>query len=190
MYTSWPWWTAKDNCMLATWLYILCLPPICYGMLGSTVPKLSSRPWLCFSIRLIFLKNILVYSVWIINMIGYLSSSVDSAVGLNVFKLVVWYFKSLTIMAMSSRLWNYCRMYFFSFFLNFLNWPLASLWLAVVPNTAPKLSTSSLKFLIYDVYSGRLKLPLHPPRSWWPPLLVLPPQPHLRLPFLALDSLD
>ena len=43
-------------------------------------------------------------------MIGYFSSSDDSAVGIDVFKTVVGSFKSLTRMTISSGLWNSLRM--------------------------------------------------------------------------------
>ena len=58
MYTFWPWRTAKGNYMLFTWWYIMGLPPICFGVLGSTVPKLSLRSWLCLAVGLNFLKRI------------------------------------------------------------------------------------------------------------------------------------
>ena len=55
----------------------------------------------------IFLTYYLRSSVCIINMIVYFLSSVDSDVGPDVFKTVVGYFKSLTIMMISSGFWNY-----------------------------------------------------------------------------------
>ena len=66
-------------------------------------------------------------------MIGYLSSSVDSDVGLNVFKIVVEYFKYLAIIMMSSGFCNSHRMHCFIFLLNFLYFSFASLFLEVVP---------------------------------------------------------
>ena len=58
MYTSWPWWTAKGNFMLATVWYIMDLPQTLYGIMGRTAPRLAHRTWLCFSVVLIFLKHI------------------------------------------------------------------------------------------------------------------------------------
>ena len=43
-------------------------------------------------------------------MIGYFVASVDSDVGLDVFKTVVVFLKYLTKMMMYSGLWNYRRM--------------------------------------------------------------------------------
>ena len=54
----------------------------------------------------------------------------------------------------------------------------------MVLKTAPKPSTSPLKFLISDVYAWQLKRPPrlpHPPcqqRPWWTPLPVQPPWLH------------
>ena len=45
---------------------------------------------------------------------------VDISVGIDLFKTVVGYFMSLTIIMMSSGLWNSCRMYCFRFLLNLL----------------------------------------------------------------------
>ena len=99
-------------------------------------------------------------------MIGSFLSSADSAVGLDVFKTIVLYFKYLTITIMSSGFWNTLMLYFFSFSLNLLYWSLASLYFDVVPKIVPKSSTSTLKFMINDTYDGGLKcLPL-PPRPW------------------------
>ena len=65
-------------------------------------------------------------------------------------------------------------------YLNFFYLSLASLCSSVVPNTAPKSSISILKFLINDVYYGRLNhqpcLP-RPPHPWWPPIPLWPHQP-------------
>ena len=122
-------------------------------------------------------------------MIRYLSYSSDIAVGLYVFKIVVGYFKSLTRTIMSSEFWNSLKMYCFIFSLNFLYWSLASLCSDVAPKTAPKSSTSNLKFLIDDVYAGWLKVPPRPKRPWWPHLLVQPHRPRPRPPLLELDSL-
>ena len=68
-------------------------------------------------------------------MIGSFSSSVDIAVGIYVSKTFLGSFKSLTIMMMSSGLWNSSRMYCFSFSLNLMYLSVASLCLAVVPKT-------------------------------------------------------
>ena len=87
-------------------------------------------------------------------MIGSFSSSDDSAMGLDVFKTVVRSFKYLTRTMMSSRFYNTLRMYCLRFSLNFFYWSLASLCSDVVPKNAPKSSTSPLKFLIVDVYTG------------------------------------
>ena len=135
------------------------------------------------------LKNCLISSVYIITMIGSFSSSDYSAVGIDVFKTILGSFKYLTRTIMSSELWNTLSMYCFRFSLDFLYWYLASLCSDVVPKTAPKFYTSSLKFLIDDVYAGQLKLLPLPPRPWWPPLLVQPPRPRPRPPLLEFDSL-
>ena len=71
-------------------------------------------------------------------MIWYLSTSVDSAIVLEVFKKFVGYFKSLTRTTVSYGLWNYRRMYCFSFSLNLFYLSLDYLCLSVVPNTAKK----------------------------------------------------
>ena len=135
----------------------------------------------------LFLKFCLISSVWIITMIGSFYSSSKIAVGLDVFRSLVEYFKPLTRTMMSSGLWNYIRMYCLRLSLNFLYLSLAYICLDVVPKTAPKSSTSPLKCLIDDVYAGRLKLLPRPPRLWWSPILVQPPQPHPRPPLLELD---
>ena len=110
----------------------------------------------------------------------------DISVRLDVFKTVVGSFKSLTKTMMYSGLCNYCRMYCFSFSLNFLYWYLDSLCLEVVPMAAQNLSTSPIKFLIDDVYARRLKhLPL-PSDTWWPLLLVRPPWTCPRILLLAI----
>ena len=57
MYTSWPWWTAKVNCMSDHWWYIMFLLPNFYEVLVSTVPKLPRRSWLCFAVGLTFFEN-------------------------------------------------------------------------------------------------------------------------------------
>ena len=90
---------------------------------------------------------------------------------------------------MSLGFWNSLKMYFFSFFLNFLYWSLASLCSDVVPKTAPKYSTSPLKFLVDNVYAEWLKRPPRPPRPWWSPLPVRPPWPRPHPLFLELDLL-
>ena len=114
----------------------------------------------------LLLKNCLISSVLIIAIIGYLSSSADSDVGLDVFKIIVGSFKYLTRTMMSSWFWNTLRMYCFSFLLNLLYRSLAYLCSDMVPKTAPKSSTSPLKFLIDDVYAGWLKRLPVPPRPW------------------------
>ena len=96
-------------------------------------------------------------------MIGSFSSSADITVGLDVFKIVVGSFKSLTRTIVSSGFWNSIRMYCFVFLLNFLYWYLAYICSDVVPKTAPKSSISPLKLLIDDVCAGRLKRPPRPP---------------------------
>ena len=122
-------------------------------------------------------------------MIGFFLYSYNSDVGLDVFKTVVGFLKYLTRTMISSGFWNSLRMYFFRFLLNLLYLSLASICSDVVPKTAPKLSTSPLKFLIDDVHAGRLKLPPRPPRTWWPPLIVWPPWPRPLPPLLELNSL-
>ena len=59
----------------------------------------------------------------------------------------------------------------------------------MVPKTAPKSSTSTLKSLIDDVYARRLKYITFLPRPWQTPLPVKPPQPHPRPLLLELDSI-
>ena len=61
MCTSWTWWTAKGNCMLETWWYIMGLPPISSEVMVSTVPKLSRRSWLCFAVGLTLFWKIAWY---------------------------------------------------------------------------------------------------------------------------------
>ena len=163
MHISWPWWTTKGNFMSETWWYIMGLPPIRSEVLGITFPKLARRSWLCFAIGLNFSIVLLISSVWIITMIRHFSSSDYSAVGIDVFKIVVVSFTFMTRTMMFWGFWNSLRMYCFRFYMNFLYWPLASLFSDVVPKTEPKSYTSPLKFLIGDVYSGRLKLPPRPP---------------------------
>ena len=75
---------------------------------------------------------------------------------------------------MFSGFWNSWSTYCFRFLLNFFYSSLASLFLDVVPKNVPKPSTSTLKLIIYGVYDGWLKCPLHLSHPWWPPL---PPQP-------------
>ena len=122
-------------------------------------------------------------------MIGYFSSSPDSAVGLDMFKTVIVSFKYMTRMMMSSGFWNSIRIYCFSFSINFLYWSLASLCSDVVPKTVPKSSTSPLKLLVGDVYNGRLNHPPLPSRPWWLPFPLWTPRPRPRPPLLELDSL-
>ena len=140
----------------------------------------------CLSVDL-FLTYCFISLVCIITMIGPFSSFVDSAVGLDVSSIVIGYFRSHTRTMMSAGSWNYRSTYCFGFWLNFLYWSLASLWLALVSKTAPKSSTSLLKFRIYDVYYGRLKQVPHPPRPWWPIISPQPPCPFTRPPLLVLD---
>ena len=59
----------------------------------------------------IFLTYCLISSVWIITMIKSWTSLVDRIVGLDVFKIVVGCFKSLTRTILSSGFCNYFRMY-------------------------------------------------------------------------------
>ena len=128
MYTFWPWWTAKHNCMSETWWYIMGTLWICYEFLGSTVPKLARRSWLCFSVGLTFcMKKRLIYSVLIITMIRSFSSFAGSAVGLDVYKTILGHFKSLIRTMMSSGFCNTLGMSCFRFSVNFLYWYLASL---------------------------------------------------------------
>ena len=107
-------------------------------------------------------------------MIGYFSSSSERALCLDVFKTAAGSFRYLIRTMMSSGFCNCCSMYCFSFLINFLYCSLAYLCLAVVPNIAPKLSASSLKLWIYDVYTGQLKRPHQQPRPLWSPLPVRP----------------
>ena len=55
MYKSWPWQIANGNCILVTVWYIMGIPQIISGVVGSTFPKLDCRAWLCFAVVLIFL---------------------------------------------------------------------------------------------------------------------------------------
>ena len=127
--------------------------------------------------------------VCIIAIIGYLSSLVDSAVCFDVYKTVVGYFSYLTRMMMYSGFWNSCKMYCFILLLNFLYWSLDSICAEVVPETAPKSSTSPLNFLIDDVYAGLLKHKPRPQNPWWPPLPERPPWICPRPLMLAIDLL-
>ena len=68
----------------------------------------------------IFLTYCFIASVWIITMIGFFSSSVETDVGLDVFKTVVGSFRYLTIMMMFSGFCNYSIMSFFSLLMSFL----------------------------------------------------------------------
>ena len=113
-------------------------------------------------------------------MIRPVSSSVDSAVVLGALKTGVRHFKSLIIIMISSRFWNYFSMYCFSLSLNFLYWSLDFLCPLVVPKTAPKFSTYPLNFLINYVYDGRLNRTPRAPRPWWQTLHVQPPCPRSR----------
>ena len=122
-------------------------------------------------------------------MIGSFLSYTDIAVGLDVFKTIVGYFKYPTKTMMSSGFYNTLRVYYFSFSLNFLYWSLASLCSDVVPKTAPKSSTSPLKFLINDVYAGQLKPPPLLQSPWWTSRTILPPHPRPHLPLLEFYSL-
>ena len=79
-------------------------------------------------------------------------------------------------------------MYCFSFSLNFLYLSLASVCSDAITKTAPKYSTSHLKFLTDDVYAGKLNCPSHLPHPWWPPLPVRPPRPCPCPPLLEVDS--
>ena len=88
---------------------------------------------------------------------GLFLTSVYSYVGLDLFITVVGYFMSCTRNMMPSVFWNSRSTYCFGFFLNFFNCSSASLWLTMVPKTVPKSSTSTLKFLIYDVCDIFLK---------------------------------
>ena len=117
----------------------------------------------------------------------YVLSSVDSAVGLDLFKTVVASFKYPTRTMMPPGFWNSRRMYYFRFSLNLLYWSLDYLCSAVVPKTAPKSSTSHLKFLVDYVYEERLKCPPRLSCSWRQPLLEWPPRLLPRPPLLALD---
>ena len=136
-----------------------------------------------------FLNLLLDLLILIVTIIGYFLSSGGSDVGLDVFKTVIGSFKYLIITMMYSGSWNYHRMYSFFLLLNVLYWSLASLCSSAVPNTTPKLSTSTLKLLIHDVYTGRLKRPPRPPCPWWPPLLEQPHLLHNWPPLLSIDSL-
>ena len=122
-------------------------------------------------------------------MIRSFLSSVDSDVGLNVFKIVAGYFKSLTRTMMSLGFWNYLMMYCFRFSPKFLYLSLDFICLEVVPKTVPKFSTSPLKFPIDYVYAGRLKHLTFSPYTFLSPHPVWPPWPCPCPPVLALDSL-
>ena len=133
-----------------------------------------------FCCRVGFLEKLLDPSVWIITMIGSFLYSDDSAVGIDMFKKIVGSFKYLTITIVYSGFCNTLRMYCLSF---------SSLCSDMVPKTAPKSSTSHLKFLINDVYYGILKLLSILTRpSWWT-ILVQPPRLRPRPLLLDFDSL-
>ena len=102
-------------------------------------------------------------------MIGSFLSSVDSAVCIDMYIIVIGYFKSCTRIMMSSELLNYRSTYCFSFLLNLLYWSLASLYSDLVSKTTSKSSTASLNFRIDDVYAGRSKCLPHMKHHWWTP---------------------
>ena len=122
-------------------------------------------------------------------MIGSLSYSVYSAVGIDFSKTCLWSFKYLTKTMISLGFCSSHRMYCFAILLDFLCWYLDSLCLAVVPKTAPKSSNYHFKFLVDDVYAGRLKHLPRPPRPLWLYLLVQPTRQRPYPPLLALDLL-
>ena len=137
----------------------------------------------------LFMKYCLISSVLIMTMIGSFSSSTGSVVGLDVFKTILGHFKSLTRTMMSSGFCNTLGVYCFRFLVNFLYLSLASLCSDVVSKTAPKPSTSYLKFLIDGMYGGRLKRTSIPSCTWQLPLPIRPPRLCPRSPFLEFDSL-
>ena len=95
---------------------------------GDHCPQISPQILIMFCRRVdLFMKNCLIYSVLIITMIGYFSSSAGSAVGLDVFKTVLRHFKSLTRTMMSSGLYNTLGRYCFRLPVNFVYWSLATL---------------------------------------------------------------
>ena len=153
----------------------------------STVPRLTRRAWLCFVVVLIFKTYCLIFSVWIITIIGSFSSSLEISVSIGVYRTFTGCFKSLTITMMSSWFLNYHKRYCIRFSLNFSYWYSAYLCSALDPNNALIFSTSPLKFLIDDVYDGQLKLPTRPSHHWWPPLPVWAHQLRPWPPLLALD---
>ena len=52
MYKSWTWLTTKGNCTSETGWYIMGHAPTFSEFRGSTVPQLSCRAWLCFTLGL------------------------------------------------------------------------------------------------------------------------------------------
>ena len=175
--------------MLVTWRYIMDIPLTRYGVLGSTVPKLFRIAWICFVVGLIFL-NILfdLLSLDYYHDRVFLVFSWQCCGSWCLWN-ILGSFKYLTRMIMYSGLCNSFRMQCFIFSLNFLYWSLASLCLAVVPNTAQKVSIYPLKLRMEDVYVGWLKRLTRTSRPWWPPLPVKPTWPCPWPLLLALDSL-
>ena len=104
----------------------------------------------------------LISSVFIMTVMWHFLSSVDSDVGIDIFSTVIGYLTSHNRNMIYSGFLNSRSTYCFGFSLNLLNWYFDSLCSAIVPNTVPKYSTSSLNFLIDDVCASWLKFPLFP----------------------------
>ena len=158
--------------------------------MGSTVTKLACRAWLCFAVGLILFWKI----AWSLQF-GLLPRSGLSRLLLT----ALWVFMRLKQLWDVSNLWPEwwylqgsrillgCTVSDFCWI--FLYWSLPSLCSDMDPKTAPKSSTSLLKFLINDVYAGQLKCPPLPPRPWWTPLPVQTNRPCPHPPLLEFYSL-
>ena len=160
-----PWIAISSHMLVCVWCILGCLLFIFVGL--GKIFAISVHIYLSCSVAAqIFFTYCLIPSVCIMTWMGYFSSSVNIVVGIVVLVMNAGFLVSIANRFMSCGLLNSCSTYCFSLSLNFLNWYFASLCLAVVPQTAPNSSTSSLKFRIEGVFGVWFKFPPHPPRPW------------------------